>query len=114
MNHWNKVTGLLGVSAVVLGAYGAHGLKDRSEGMRDVFKTASTYHFTHTLALALAANVFVGRKRNIVCSLFSAGILLFSGSCYTVAIMNQRQPYSNVAPFGGVLLMGGWLALGFL
>jgi hypothetical protein len=28
--------------------------------------------------------------------------------------MNQRQPYSNVAPFGGVLLMGGWLALGFL
>jgi uncharacterized membrane protein YgdD (TMEM256/DUF423 family) len=39
---------------------------------------------------------------------------LFSGACYTVAYMNQRAPYAQVAPVGGFLLMGGWIAFGFL
>jgi len=113
-NPWLKVTGILGASAVALGAYGAHGLRDRSDSMRDVWRTASTYHFMHTLALAVGATQLTGRKRNITCSLFTGGILLFSGACYTVALMDERQPWSKIAPVGGFMLMGGWLALGFL
>lgn len=113
-NHWTKVSGIFGLTAVILGAYGAHGLKDRTESMKDAYKVASNYHFIHTLALGLSSTVFIGRKRTIVCLLFTSGIIFFSGSCYTVALMNQRQPYSNFAPIGGFLLMGGWIAFGFL
>lgn len=111
---WIQVTGLLGLSAVVLGAYGAHGMKDRSEPMREAWRTASNYHFMHTMALAIAATTFNGRKRNIVCGLFASGIIIFSGACYTVALMNERKPYAQFAPVGGFLLMGGWIAFGFL
>lgn len=112
--RWLQVTGLLGLSAVVLGAYGAHGMKDRSEPMREAWRTASNYHFMHTMALAIAATTFNGRKRNIVCGLFFSGIVIFSGACYTVALMNERKPYAQFAPIGGFLLMGGWVAFGFL
>jgi len=83
--------------------------------MKDVWKTASTYHFMHTLALTLAATqLTANRKRNIVCFLFGFGTLLFSGSLYIVVYMNERKPYSYPAPFGGVMLLAGWLAFGFL
>ena len=111
---WLQVSGLLGLSAVVLGAYGAHGMKDRSDPMREAWKTASNYHFIHTMALVVSATTFHGKKRNVVCSLFASGILVFSGSCYLVALMNERKPYAQFAPFGGLLLMGGWVAFGFL
>ncbi|KAJ1402314.1 hypothetical protein B484DRAFT_405459 [Ochromonadaceae sp. CCMP2298] len=113
MANWTRLTGLLGVSAVAAGAYGAHGLKG-NEAFKDVYKTANSYHFTHTLALAVATTQLVGRKRNIVCGLFTSGILVFSGACYTVALTQERQPFSKLAPIGGLLLMGGWLAFGIL
>ena len=113
-SKWLQVTGLLGLSAVVLGAYGAHGMKDRSEAMKETWRTATNYHFIHTLALAVSATAFHGRKRNVVCTLFTGGIVVFSGACYTVALMNERQPYAQFAPVGGFMLMGGWIALGFL
>jgi uncharacterized membrane protein YgdD (TMEM256/DUF423 family) len=54
------------------------------------------------------------RKRKIAGLLFSSGILLFSGSCYTVVLMNERKPYSSIAPIGGFSLIFGWLALALL
>lgn len=42
------------------------------------------------------------------------GMVLFCGSCYTVAYMEERKPYSNPAPFGGTMLIIGWMALGFI
>lgn len=92
-------------------------MKNHSDVMRDIWKTASTYHFLHTLALGLAASQASNlniRKRNIVCGLFTGGMLLFSGSLYVVVFMNERKPYSYPAPFGGIMLMAGWLAFGFL
>lgn len=113
-NNWLKVAGVMGASAVGLGAYGAHGLMKSPEAMKEVWKTATIYHFVHTGALTVSALHFHGRKRNIVCGLFTGGIVLFSGACYTVVIMNQRKPFSNLAPFGGFMFIAGWLTLGFL
>jgi uncharacterized membrane protein YgdD (TMEM256/DUF423 family) len=113
---WSRLAGVSGASAVILGAVGAHALpKDRSDQMREVFKTGCQYHLIHSAVLAACAmSLPKGRKRNIVCGLFATGILLFSGSCYIVCAVNQRKPYSYPAPVGGMALIGGWLALGLL
>ena len=112
---WTKLAGIFGASAVGAGAYGAHGLKSLPSTYENIYKTAANYHLIHSVALAAAAIALKkGRKRNIVCGLFSTGILLFSGSCYTVALMQERKPYSYPAPFGGLALIGGFLAIGFL
>eukprot|EP00428_Durinskia_dybowskii_P076387 CAMPEP_0170399648 /NCGR_PEP_ID=MMETSP0117_2-20130122/24072_1 /TAXON_ID=400756 /ORGANISM="Durinskia baltica, Strain CSIRO CS-38" /LENGTH=115 /DNA_ID=CAMNT_0010656335 /DNA_START=54 /DNA_END=401 /DNA_ORIENTATION=+ len=113
-SKWMQVSGVLGLTAVVLGAYGAHAMKDSSDSMRETWRTASNYHFIHTMALVVSSTTFHGKKRNIVSSLFASGILVFCGSCYLVAFMNERKPYAQFAPIGGFLLMGGWVAFGFL
>jgi uncharacterized membrane protein YgdD (TMEM256/DUF423 family) len=82
--------------------------------MKDTWKVGSTYHLLHTCALGLSAFHFHGKKQKICCTLFLTGIILFSGSCYTVVIMNERKPYSSFAPIGGFSLIAGWLALGLL
>lgn len=97
---------------------GAHALKSHSEVMKDTWKTASSYHFLHTLALTLVATssstALSPYKKNVVCFLFSGGMLLFCGSLYAVVYMNERKPYSYPAPVGGIILTTAWLALGFL
>lgn len=69
----------------------------------------------HTCALGIVAfSPLTAQKRNVAGGLFLLGIIFFSGSCYMVAIMEQRKPYSYPAPVGGLCLIGGWLALGLL
>ncbi len=111
---WVRVAGLVGFSAVALGAYGAHAMLHRSEGMRETWKTGSLYHLVHACALAMSATQFVGKKRNIVCSLFLSGIVLFSGSCYLIVFLDQKKPYNLINPFGGVCFLLGWAAFGFM
>ena len=96
------IAGILGASAVGAGAVGAHGLRDKTPQMKEIFKTGANYHLLHSVILASAALALpAGRKKNIVCSLFTSGIVLFSGSCYTCAFMDERKPYSYPAPVGG-------------
>lgn len=111
---WLKVTGFSGAAAVTLGAIGAHAFKAQSESMRDIWKIASQYHFIHTLALGMSALHFTGRKRRIVCSLFSIGITFFSGALYTIVILDQKKPFNQLAPFGGLALIGGWICMAIL
>ena len=111
---WLRIVGVSGFSAVALGAYGAHGVGFENDTFRETWKTANMYHFIHTCALGLSATHFIGRKRLITSALFLSGIVLFSGSLYVVAITNSRKPYGAVAPYGGMMLMAGWLAVGFL
>ena len=113
-NNWIKVAGLVGFSAVGIGAIGAHAVIHSSDAMRDTFKTGSLYHLVHSCILAVSASTLVGRKRNIVCGLFTGGIVLFSGALYTIALMDQKQPFNKVAPVGGLMLMAGWAAFGIL
>ncbi len=113
-NLWVKVAGVSGASAVLLGAVGAHALLKHDDNMKDIWKTAAHYHLIHSVALGMSALYFTGRKRTYVCALFTCGILLFSGSCYGIVLMNQKKPLSHFAPFGGILMTCGWLAFAFL
>lgn len=103
----------LGMLAVVLGAFGAHGLKSQvSEQMLTNYQTGVQYHFYHALALILLA-LFITVKGEAVMlgwsgSLFLAGILIFSGSLYLMAITNAKW-LGAITPIGGLAFIAGWL-----
>lgn len=99
--------------AIALGAFGAHALKDAlaEAGTLDVWQTAVDYHMWHALALVLCAVIpTIGRTRLIAVSLFAAGILLFSGSLYWLALGGPRW-LGPITPLGGLSFMGAWIAL---
>src|SRR4051812_47997240 len=107
--------GLFGFLSVALGAFGAHGLRARFEGLPDAAKrlewwqTAASYQATHALALAVAA--FLAQSSPALAQAaggcFALGIVLFSGSLYAMALTGLR-PLGAVTPFGGLFLLAGW------
>lgn len=100
---------LAGFSAVALGAFGAHGLRDSlgAAGL-EIYRTAALYHLVHAVAL-LAVAALQDRLRwpRATSALFALGILLFSGSLYLLAVTGIRA-FGAVTPFGGVLFLAGW------
>lgn len=86
----------------------------KEENMREIWKTASHYHLIHSVALAASALHLTGRKRNYVCGLFTLGMILFSGSCYLIVVLNEKKPLNYLTPFGGILMTCGWLALALM
>jgi len=104
----------LGFLGVALGAFGAHGLRERlSPSMLEVYRTGVLYHLVHAvvlLAVALGADRLV--RPRAVATLFTAGIALFSGSLYALAVTGARA-LGMVAPVGGLLLLAGWATLFF-
>lgn len=110
---WLVLAALSGALAVALGAFGAHGLRARldAEALAS-WQTAVQYHLLHSVAL-LALALFAlrgGRGAGWPAGLFAAGILLFSGSIYALALGGPRW-LGPVTPLGGVALLGGWVAL---
>jgi uncharacterized membrane protein YgdD (TMEM256/DUF423 family) len=108
---------ILGFLSVALGAFGAHGLKSRLASLPDGadrlewWKTAALYHLTHALVLALTAGWFGDtRAGRVACAAFIAGIVLFSGSLYTMTLTGTRW-LGAVTPLGGLALLVGWAAL---
>lgn len=110
---WIKVAAVSGMLAVVAGAFGAHGLKARlSADQLASWATASHYHLLHSVVL-LALGLFAaysGKPVKLPASLFSAGILLFSGSIYLLLLTKLRW-LGPITPIGGLLLILGWLSL---
>ncbi len=103
---------LAALLAVALGAFGAHALKARlSEEMLSVWKTAVDYHFYHALgllALGLLALHLPGSRLLVwSAALMAAGVILFSGSLYALALTGARW-LGLVTPFGGVSLILAW------
>lgn len=107
------LVGLAGASAVLLGALGAHSLQGVLDARHhQVWETAVQYQFWHALAMALAAVLGGrGRARSWAFLSFAAGIVLFSGSLYALALGAPRW-VGFVTPFGGVAFIGGWISLG--
>jgi uncharacterized membrane protein YgdD (TMEM256/DUF423 family) len=108
------VGALAGVVGVALGAFGAHGLRGRlSPEMLAVFETGVRYHLYHALALLLIASI-VGRieGRLVVAAgwCFTAGIVLFSGSLYLLAVTGITL-LGAITPLGGVAFLIGWACL---
>ena len=102
-----RIAAALCFLAVALGAFGAHGLKSTLElrGMLDVWNKAALYHFVHAIALLVLA-LYGAMNRGAWWLLF-AGILLFSGSLYLIALTNLRW-LGPVTPIGGLCFLAGW------
>lgn len=106
------LVGLAGASAVLLGAFGAHALRDVLDApSRELWHTAVDYHVWHALALALAAGLGRGRRGRFALAAFAIGIVLFSGSLYALALGAPRWT-GIITPFGGLAFIAGWIALG--
>ena len=105
---------LLLFAAVGLGAFGAHALKTRlAPDMQAIWQTAVQYHAWHALGL-LAVGLFTVQRpdapgASLAAWLFVAGIALFSGSLYALALSGVRG-LGAVTPFGGAAFLAGWLA----
>ncbi len=107
-----RIAAALCFLAVALGAFGAHALKGTlsSHATTDVWKTAVLYHFLHALALLVLA-ALPGASR-AASGLFLAGIVIFSGSLYLLALTNVRW-LGAITPLGGLCFLAGWLCLAF-
>ena len=116
MNKTILVTGLLfGILAIILGAFGAHGLKKvLSPEEINTFETGVKYQIYHALFLILLSTLTVasqGTKR-VVFYLIVMGVVLFSFSIYLLATNNLTtfdfRKIGIVTPIGGTLLIAGW------
>ena len=102
-------------AAVVLGAFGAHALKGRlAAEMLATYHTAVEYHFWHALGL-LGVGALMSRSRDDsalkwVAWLLIAGLLLFSGSLYALALTGVKN-FGAVTPIGGIAFLVGWLVV---
>lgn len=109
-----RLAGFSGATAVILGAYGAHRVwnKDPAKPNKDpkaIFETANRYHFFHSIALLATP---LAKRPYLTGSLMSAGMILFSGTCYYAALTSDER-YNRLAPVGGTLLILGWISLMF-
>ena len=107
-----RIAAALCFLAVALGAFGAHALKAKLEmnGMLDVWNKAVLYHFLHAIAL-LVLSLYAPASRGTY-FLFLAGIALFSGSLYAMALTNFRW-LGPITPLGGLCFLAGWAWLIF-
>ena len=109
------ITCFFGLSAVVLGAFGAHALKEilTSDQLLS-FETAIRYQMYHVIVL-LFVNTFEAfslKQKNIISSLFFAGILFFSGSIYLIQLTSvTAKSIWFVTPLGGVFFIIGWISM---
>ena len=108
------VGALAGFIGVAFGAFGAHGLRGRlSPDMLAVFETGVRYQLYHAFAVlivALAAARFDGWMIRAAGWAFTAGIILFSGSLYALALTGATR-LGAVTPIGGLAFLIGWALL---
>ena len=114
MKIWIVYGSFFSLLAVVLGAFGAHGLKNvLDQYSREIYEKAIYYHFIHSLAIILIA-ILNNQYNNINLSysvyLFLFGIIIFSGSLYVLAITGIKW-LGAITPIGGLAFIIGWLCL---
>ena len=100
--------------AVAAGGFGAHALRERLEpDLLAVWGTGARYQMYHALALlgvAMAAGRWPGGGWSVAGWLFTAGVVVFSGSLYVLAFTGIRW-LGAITPLGGLCFLGGWIAL---
>ncbi len=109
------VGALMGLLGVALGAFGAHALKPMllDSGRLETYELAVRYQFYHAGALLITGilqHLFSSPMLRWAAVLFVSGILLFSGSLYVLCFTGISS-IAMITPFGGVLLIGGWLVM---
>lgn len=117
--NWSATAATALALAVIFGAFGAHGLRDRLDAYStNVYEKAVLYHFFHALGLLFVSMMpklgyLTARQTGWVCGLLLAGIVLFSGSLYVLAV-TRIQTLGIITPFGGLAFIAGWLALAWM
>jgi uncharacterized membrane protein YgdD (TMEM256/DUF423 family) len=109
--RWACIGAISGFLCVALGAFGAHALRDTLDAHgRDIWQTAVHYQMAHSLALILVAlwpRCEAGRSLCPAAWAFVAGIVLFSGSLYALALSGVSW-LGAITPLGGLSLLAGW------
>jgi uncharacterized membrane protein YgdD (TMEM256/DUF423 family) len=101
---------------VMIGAFGAHGLQGRLDARSmEIYQRAVLYHFIHSLGILIVAAMMASgmlprSSGGWICGLLLAGVVLFSGSLYALAISGV-QILGAVTPFGGVSFIAAWVML---
>ncbi len=112
---WSVVSAVLLALAVMIGAFGAHALRERLDAYAmGIYERAVFYHVTHALGLlalglAIRSGVVGGAAATAAAWLLFAGILIFSGSLYALALTGKRI-LGAVTPLGGLAFVAGWCA----
>ena len=112
-----RIGAALAAVAIGLGAFGSHGLESRLEtaGMMEAWRTAVFYHLIHAVCiyfLASMAGAKPSRGLSLTMNLWIAGVILFSGSLYGLALTSWGI-LGPITPIGGLCLIAGWIvALG--
>ena|ERR1700731_1868575 len=107
-----RVAAFLGFFGVLFGAFGAHILSNHLEqsGTTRIWQTGVLYHLLHTVVL-LVLSVWRPVPRAAY-ALILAGVIVFSGSLYTLALTNIKW-FGAITPLGGLCILAGWLVLAF-
>lgn len=107
---WIIISAVSGFTAVAIGAFGAHGLKEKlTPEMLEVYKTGVLYHLVHTVVL-LVISLSDKIKTQLPSIFFLLGIILFSFSLYIYSTSGIRF-FAMITPFGGVSFLIGWLMI---
>jgi uncharacterized membrane protein YgdD (TMEM256/DUF423 family) len=116
--NWIAI-GAIGLAlAVMLGAFGAHGLRGRLDDYSiGVYERAVFYHYIHAIGLLIVpllarSGMIPESSASQVCWLLAAGILIFCGSLYLLAVTGVRT-LGAITPIGGVSFIAAWLWLAF-
>jgi uncharacterized membrane protein YgdD (TMEM256/DUF423 family) len=116
--NWSAIGAIFLALAVGLGAFGAHALKDRLDAYSlGIWEKAVFYHFIHALGVLVVSmlprtGTFPLNGASSVCWLLSAGVLIFSGSLYTLALTGVRS-MGAITPIGGLCFIAAWLLLAY-
>ena len=116
--NWSAIGAVFLALAVITGAFGAHGLKDKLDAYSmDVWQKAVFYHFIHAMGILVVSmlprsgNFPIG-SASMVAWLLTAGILIFSGSLYLLAVTGVHT-LGAITPIGGVCFIAAWLLLAY-
>ena len=115
-----RTAAILAMFSVMLGAFGAHVLKEYlTEQSLDSFQTATTYMMNHAIALFIVGKMYRHYKKKTMVwagNFFVMGIIMFSGSIYLSIVLKflgyEKLTFVNlITPVGGLMFILGWLML---
>jgi uncharacterized membrane protein YgdD (TMEM256/DUF423 family) len=117
MNKNLTITSVLGAITIILGAFGAHALREKL-GVQELksFETAVKYQMFHVLVLLFintTANLTL-KSKNQLTFLFLLGILFFSGSIYAITFGVPAKLIWFITPLGGLFFIVAWLKMAFV
>lgn len=114
--NWSAAGAIALALGVILGAFGAHGLRGRLDAyLMSVYEKAVFYHFIHalgtlTVSLMAKTGAITESAAGWVCGLLLAGIAVFCGSLYALALTGYLG-LGAITPIGGLSFIAGWLVL---